>query len=161
MILSLFRCTINISFQPQKTSCRLRNPARGRGHIAGATTLPHLPLMPSLQPNRRHISINSTCCPRAVRTQAWDRRGAVLTAGGRAQSQISRLRRKQPTRRGRRVPLLPPAPGVLPEPPLLSRLHRMPPLQPNFRMQAVWIQVLGLESELRLRRTVLWICITG
>jgi hypothetical protein len=117
MVLFLFRCTINISLEPQKTSCRLRNPTRGRGHIAGVTTLPHLPLIPSLQPIRQRIPINSTCCPRAVWTQAGDRPGAVLTAGGRAQSQISRLRRKQPTRRGRRVPLLPPAPGALPEPP--------------------------------------------
>jgi hypothetical protein len=108
-----------------------------QGTLLEPLLLPHLPLLLSLQPNRRRIPINSTCCPRAVWTQVGDRPGAVLTAGGRAQSQTSRLRRKQPTRRGRRIPLLPPAPGALPEPPLLSRLHRMPPLQPNFRMQAV------------------------
>jgi len=106
------------------------------GTLPEPLLLPRHPLLLSLQPNRPRISINSTCCTRAVWTQTGDRPGAVLTAGVRGQSQISRLRPKQPTRRGQRVPLLPPAPGALPEPPLLSRLHRMPPLQPNFRMRA-------------------------
>jgi len=121
-----FLYTINILFQPQKTSYRLRKPTRGHGHIAGATTLPHLPLLLSLQPNRRRISINTHLLPTCS-----------LDANGRAGAGC------EPEASAKAAPQLPVFAALGPPPVECSldrrraRLHLPPSLQPN-RRRLLW-----------------------